>query len=253
MINPSLAYKYVVIAAWLAEINFCCRQLHLKQDLPVVESDIRDCAIFGPQPTGFLGRIDTTDYSYCFGRNGGLRFIERLDWAEREHLTVHGDPNSVGDVLTRMSHLPSIVTTNDACRLATYWLQAVDVDLDRLQREKHVHVEQQRIINDQGGFDLVPLFYVIWGPDRDETIDVMISGINGELLSLRQEDDAYFKRPAMVITNIDRLMAIPDAEFLKYSPLERSNLVARFSNIQCLGTGLLPASVTNATSLSGGR
>ena len=59
----------------------------------------------------------------------------------------------------------------------------------------------------------------------------MISGINGELLNLRQEDDSYSRRPFASIKDVDKLLAIPDKEFLKYTPEQRSNLVVRFSAV----------------------
>jgi hypothetical protein len=50
-------------------------------------------------------------------------------------------------------------------------------------------------------------------------------------LKLRQEDDSYSKRPAALIKDMDKLLAIPDEEFLKYSPTERSNLIVRFAAV----------------------
>ena len=76
-----------------------------------------------------------------------------------------------------------------------------------------------------------------WGAEGEDenghpilpVIKVMISGINGELLQLIVESDTYAKRPFVLIKNVDKLLAVPDAEFQKYSPEDRSNLVARFS------------------------
>jgi hypothetical protein len=59
----------------------------------------------------------------------------------------------------------------------------------------------------------------------------MIAGDTKDLLYLRQEDDSYSKRPATLIKDVDSLLAIPDAEFLTYSTLERSNLVSRFAAV----------------------
>jgi hypothetical protein len=94
----------------------------------------------------------------------------------------------------------------------------------------------------------LPIFDVIWGDRRHPVIDIKISGVNGELLELRQEDDSYSRRPADLIRNLNKLLAIPDEEFLKYTPEQRSNLVSEFAavhyppitNHQNVQTGALP-------------
>jgi hypothetical protein len=165
---------------------------------------------------------------------------------------------SLREYQEQLAQIKSTINTNDAYRIATNWLLAMDVDLLRLEKDHPSTIRQQSLIpwseNEKirvdvgGNISLVgntnkeiplPLFNVDWGNGGQDkwghpmgpVVDIMISGINGELLKLRQEDDSYSKRPVSLIKDVDKLLAIPDEEFLKYSPLERSNLVVRFASV----------------------
>ncbi len=144
---------------------------------------------------------------------------------------------SIKEFMTRFSKIKSTINTNDAYRLATNWLVAIGINVSALEKTEPLIIQQQMCRTSNGVEVPCPLFYVQWGkveadqlghPKSNPAINLMISGINGDLLSLRIENDAYSKRPLVLIRDIDKLRAIPDAEFLKYSPTERSNLVARF-------------------------
>ena len=228
MIVP-LAYKYVALALMLTEINFCAGRLHLPADLPIKEQSLRAEAVFPPQVIGFAGRLDTDKYSFSFAKDGRLRFITKLD-------NGRGD-KTLREYLEGLSKTPSIINTNSAYQIATNWLAAMDVDLQRLEKEHPPTVKQQTFVPwaDSGKTNLaeisLPIFDVKWGDWAQPVIDIQISGATGELLKLRQEDDSYSKRPASLIKDMDKLLAIPDEEYLKYSPLEKSNLVARFAAV----------------------
>jgi hypothetical protein len=231
MLPVSLAYKYVAVAVMLAEINYCSNNLHLKQSLPVKDDDIQAVAVFNPKVLGFAGRIDTEYYSFSFVKSGRLRFITKLDAPGRQSYGIYRGTESVHDLMDQLSHVKSTINTNEAYRISTNWLISIDVDLKKLEKGKPLQIEQQFFQSPGRGTMPVPLFYVSWGEQTDPTIDIMISGINGELLNLRQEDDSYSKRPASLIKDMDKLLAIPDQEFLKYSDQEKSNLVVRFSAV----------------------
>lgn len=132
----------------------------------------------------------------------------------------------------------SLIDTNGAYRLATNWLAALEVDVPRLEREHRSTTTQFKWMNTAP----VPLFEVTWdnGGKRLSngqlssipSISVLISGDTGELIHLRQDDDSYSKRPVALVKNMEKLLAIPDDEFLKYTPEQRSNLVAEFAAVQ---------------------
>jgi hypothetical protein len=223
-----LAYKYIAVTIMLAEINFCADRLHLQADLPIKEQNLRVETVFPPRVIGFAGRLDTEKYSFSFAKSGRLRFITKLD-------DGRGD-QSLREYLEHLSQIKSTINTNDAYRIATNWLAAIEVDPQQLEKEHPPTVKQQTFISwaEEGkpGTEIpLPIFDVKWGDWSHPVIDIQISGSTGELLKLRQEDDSYSKRPASLIKDMDKLLAIPDEEFLKYSALERSNLVVRFAAV----------------------
>jgi hypothetical protein len=233
MLSLPLAYKYVALAVMVAEINFCASNLHLNQPLPISSENLKAVMIHDPRPLiGFNGRLDTENYSFSFVRSGKLRFITRLDAPGRQSLGIYRGSQSRVDCIEQLSHMKSIISSNDAYHIATNWLVAMDVDLQKLEAEKSPEVEQQFLQSPGRGLVPVPLFYVRWGEKVNPTVDIMISGVTGELLNLRQEDDSYSKRPASLIKDMDKLLAIPDEEFLKMSSLEKSNLFVRFAAVQ---------------------
>lgn len=237
-----LAYKYVAMAVMLAEINYCASRLHLPMDLPVKESDIRIAMIPNPRvrsnlqhrPTeyGFAGRIDTQNYTFSFPAGifshpspGKLRYITRMDTGSQ----VYSTTKTQGDLPTH-EFLPQLVgihttiDTNGAYQIATNWLMAVDVDVQRLEKEQPLTVKRL-----SWSYTPLPIFEVSWG--GKPAVSIWIAGDTKDLLHLRQEDDSYSRRPFVLIKEMDKLLAIPDEEFLKYSPLEKSNLVARFAAV----------------------
>lgn len=229
----TLAYKYVALAVMLAEVNFCSRNLNLSQQLPVTEKDIVAEIIHDPMKlTGFGGRIDTDDYSFCFVGSSRLRFITKLDAPSRQSYGVYRGQESVAELMDRMMGMKPIINTNDAYRLATNWLISIGVDLQKLESERPALVLQQFLESPGAGKIPIPLFYVRWGSKSKPTVDIMISGVSGQLLNLRQEDDSYSKRPISLIKDMDKLLAISDEDFLKMSLLEKNNLVARFAAVQ---------------------
>jgi hypothetical protein len=257
-----LAYKFVATVVMLAEINHCSSRLHLPIDLPIKESDIKVATVFDPHvPTrvrnlpieyGFAGRIETEKYSFSFAAGlfdhpnpGKLRFITNLDNGYQAFSTTKVQGNlPTPDYLPQLAGIQSVIDTNGAYRLATNWLVAMDVDVQRLEKEQAVTVKQEFL----KGSAPLPIFEVRWGEGRIDNlghrksavVDVMIAGDTKDLLHLRQNDDSYSKRPFVLIKDMDKLLAIPDEEFLKYSPMERNNLVARFAAVDYSQTNAPP-------------
>jgi hypothetical protein len=139
---------------------------------------------------------------------------------------------SLLDYQRQLAGIPSTMNTNDAYRIATNWLMAIDVDVQKLEKEHPATVEQM-VPRDLGP---LPIFEVYWGERGRSKVSVRIAGDTKDLLHLRQNDDSYSKRPFALIKDMDKLLAIPNEEFLKYSPMERSNLVARFAAVHYLAS-----------------
>lgn len=251
MITSSLAFKYVAVAVMMAEVNYFGQQLHLNGRFPtdIYGTTMRNAADFGS--LGYGGRIDTPGYSFGFGDRGERRFITKLEDNRYQSMGLYRGNESMKEFMNRFSRIKSAINTNDAYRLATNWLVAIGMDLPALEKAQPVTIQQQFYQSDQGDEVPCPLFYVEWGkwkvdelghPQDGPAVKVMISGINGDLLSFRIENGAYSKRPLVLIRDIDKLRAIPDSEFLKYSSAERSNLVVRFSAISYSQTNTLAQS-----------
>ncbi|MEJ0088361.1 MAG: hypothetical protein WDM80_01175 [Limisphaerales bacterium] len=230
----------------LAEINFCANRLQLPVKLPVEKQDIRREMVFAPRKMVFAGRLDTSEYSFSFARSGRLRFITKLD-------NGRGD-KTLREYLEGLAKIKSTINTTDAYRIATNWCAAMEIDLPRLEREHPPIVRQQAFVPWEGSGNTnaevpLPIFDVKWGDWAGPVIDIQISGATGELLILRQEDVSYSKRPASLINDMDKLLAIPDEEFLKMSPLEKSDLVIRFAAIHYSAMDNSSHDQTNAVSL----
>jgi rRNA-processing protein FCF1 len=61
----------------------------------------------------------------------------------------------------------------------------------------------------------------------------VISAVTGELLKLHDGEGTFRKqqRPLILINAVEKLIAIPDEEFLKYTPQQRADLVEKFAGI----------------------
>jgi hypothetical protein len=225
-----LAYKFVATTVMLMELNYCATRLQLPINLPIKAEAVR-VMIAPPDKMGFAGRLDTKEYSFSFPKSAKLCYITRLERGYQAHSTtkVQGEL-STPEFLRQLVKVHSVINTNDAYRIATNWLTRIQVDVARLERE-HPPVLKQQSINGHG---VIPVFYVDWGEFKERSgpaVRVMIAGDTKDLLYLRQEAPSYSGRPGALIRDMDKLLAIPDAEFVKYSPLERSNLVARFAAV----------------------
>lgn len=251
MLTAPLAYKYVFVAVILAEINYCASRLELPIKQPVTKEDITfalvvppfDHRVRSPFDPRFESRFDTEHYSFCSGPAGRIRFIINID-------DIRGG-RTLRQYQEDLGRLKSTIGTNEAYRIASNWLASIDVDMKRLEREHRPTTKQQSFVSWTNNKVEVPLpiFEVKWGDWNDPTVQVRISGTDGKLLRLRQEDDSYSGRPTNLIRNIDQLLAIPDEEFLKYSPAERSNLVARFSLVKYARTNRTTNSTSSTTRL----
>jgi hypothetical protein len=228
MLSVPLAYKYVVVAAMIAEINYCAGRLHLSGEYPIRDSMIRNVMVFDPSIIGFAGRVDTDKFSFAFAKSGRLRFIIKRDDGRVDM--------SVEEYLDKLSQIRSNITESDAYRIATNSLRAIDVDVEWLERDYPAIVKQERCVirktvEAPAGEKLLPIFDIRWGDWSRPIVDMKISGVSGEVLKLRQEEDRYSERPPVLVRESDKLLSISDDEFYKYSDSERSNLLRRFSAI----------------------
>jgi hypothetical protein len=234
-----LAYKYVATAVMLMEINHCASNLQLPVSMPIQEQDIRKSFIPQPRLMGVGGRFDFDDYSFSFATRYGesetkLRYITNL---RHPYHSMEGGSPEMNAYLEGLTHTKSLIDTNGAYRMATNWLERLEVDVAKLNAERPLTITQFKWMNRWP----TPIFEVTWAnkgerlsngmTDPIPGIIVMIAGDTGELIHLRQEDLSFSKRPPALIKDLDKLLAIPDSEFLQYSADQRSHLVSEFSAV----------------------
>jgi hypothetical protein len=131
-------------------------------------------------------------------------------------------PNRVNPThdLTELVGKPSLIDTNDAYRMATQWLAAIDVDIEAVKKLKG-SVNQLRY-SPAGTTKMIalPLFYVDFGSKRypasgnlkasdKPLISVEILGTTKELQDLEIHDLSLSDRPPLLITNIFDLISTP--------------------------------------------
>lgn len=229
----SLAYKYVAVSMMLAEANFCSEALHLPSNSPIQREQIRQEYVGPPRLVRSLGSIDTDQYSFGFSESGRLRFVTRLNaFGKKPMREIH----------LELAEKKSAIDANQAYTLATNRLVAMSVDVAALEKKFQGKV-QQRFFYSNGDPSPplkattqkinLPIFDVTWGdPDSSNSpaIIVTIYGVTKELLQIRQNDESFSRRPARTLKNAERLLSIPDSEFLKYTPERRAELVMKFGN-----------------------
>jgi len=140
----------------------------------------------------------------------------------------------------KLSKEKSLISTNEAYQLATNWLRAISVDVNRLEAKFPPSIRQRWYYGKVGNSGLslttIPIFDVKWGNWDRAKISVVIYGTTKELLQLRQEDDSFSERPRTLIDDSEKLLAIPDADFLKYSDFQRINLFQTFAVVKYSNT-----------------
>jgi hypothetical protein len=241
-----LAYKYVGIAVLVAEANFNAERLNLPIERPIQESRLTFKLLAPPSvlaDDGFEGGIHVDHYAFNEGGRACYRYIARLD--------PFGGL-SMAEENEMLSHHKSLVGTNGAYQLATNWLALIDVDVRELERTNRAEIRQRWFWGSANPEPkvLLPIFEVRWGEWDHAKVEVTVDGRTKQFIEIRQEDDSFSQRPRELVKDLDKLLAIPDEEFLKYSPTQRSNLVARFAATNYLPSTKASAAFTRPTAVT---
>jgi hypothetical protein len=249
MLPTPLAYKYVVIAAMMSQINYYGPRLHLPIDLPAKESDIRFLHVSPPVVgKGFQdigGRIQVKNFSFTFAADWIA--IYNIDAQGKQSLGIEMSPGESGrSGLERASMMKYTINTNDAYRIATNWISGLDVDLAKLE-SIYRPVVTQETFNSKRGPVPSPLISVEWKPSgySPHSVTIQLSAVNGELLQLVDGNGPYQQAKEPLIRDLDKLLAISDAEFLKYDKQQRNALVARFAPVMG-STSNFPAAILDS-------
>jgi hypothetical protein len=235
-----LAYKYVIIMILMAKVNYYAPRMHLPIDIPVREEDIRSIVLSTPKMGIDGGCLQVKNYRFTFGDSrffGKSIIIVSVDqYGKRSFgIPIESRESSVS-AMERASQMKYLVNTNDIYRMATNWLVAMDIDVEKMEKVKSPAVDKYPIFHSSRGDVPNPILNVEWSSGEAHDMGrvvVVISAVTGELLELRNTHGSFNKNTTSFIKDSEKLAAISDEEFLKYSTLERSNLLVRFADLHC--------------------
>ena len=236
--------------AMVAFVNHYAPRLHMPFEVPLKDKDIHGIGFTPPECDKIMtlcgSGMQVGEYSFSFtdgfinspyAHFTGYFGITKL---EDDVMSSFGIPmlhlkETSFSLMERASRMKYGTSTNDIYRIATNYLWALEIEPNRLKAGP-LKIEQGDFHSNRG---LVPspLIEAYWGKPslRDPGSNgfaFKISAVSGELLELNVGNVATCKWLPL-IKNLDKLVAISDADFLKYSSLDRSNLVVSFSGVHC--------------------
>lgn len=244
-----LAYKYVMLAAMVAFVNHYAPRLNLPISVPLKSAEIQKWGARPPMDAN-LGNIyggGIRVSNYAFGFSGGGYINPNVNFTpyfgitklEDDGMTSFGIPllerhESSISLMERASKMKYKLSTNDMALMTTNILDAFGINCDTFGKGSRLVFEYLEF-NSKRGWVPNPLLYARWGGRsiRDpgsNGIAFEVSAISGELLELNMGNAAGCKGLPLVKENdLDKLLSISDNEFQKYSDVDRSNLVVRYS------------------------
>ncbi len=235
-----LAYKYVFAAAMLSWVNEYAPRMHLPMTVPVQQGDIRFLYVSKPVVLDnyqhYGGRLQVTNYAFIFDLYS--RTIHNLDEFGFVKFGVPmGEHESGASGMERASREKYVVSTNDTYRMASNWIAALDIDLEKLESVNPLSVNPNPLFKSDRGWVPNPIMEVRWNnpkfPGHHPTgISVEISAVTGELLKLWEGEDTSHKQKRPLLYDPAKLIAIPDEEFLTYTAQQRADLVEKFAGIK---------------------
>jgi hypothetical protein len=201
-------YREAAINLMSQEANQVANELQLAEKLPITESNLTEAMVM---PFGFnyihkgIGSISTTNYVYCFTEDN--KFNE-LDVANYDRVCHN----------LRRQKLPiTQIQTTTSFQLATQWLAAASMDVDRLNRECEAHVALSPYWNGLTTLGqkprkyFVPIYFVWWTStenDAEKYGDVAYVELfapTKKLLQLGVREPKYILRKPLVFTNFASL------------------------------------------------
>ncbi len=217
--NPQLnfrisdAYRHVMLALMLEDANEIATALDLPCKLPILRRDLTYVASFSPYLAEAGGCIDNRTFSFSFDETGRMSYLTRLNFFGSEGWT---------NAFKRLANVPSHMGTNDAYQLATNWLSKFYVDVKALEQRETWVARRQRFFDSE-----LPIWDVIWGDPHAPLVSVRIYGPTTQLIEIRVHDNTLSVKPrrALKAKDFEKLLAITDEDFARYSVEQRSNLV----------------------------
>ena len=147
------AYRQEALRLVIEEANRVAKQLHLSEQLPIVETNL--VATYFPPPRmargmQAIGNVTTSNYTYYVSVGNKFSYLVRthLDQEYQQLKTQYLWP------MSRMD-------TNSAFQVATQILSAASMDVKSLDRDCKVHIDAF-IPEGKSGAHFVPVYWVYW-------------------------------------------------------------------------------------------
>ncbi len=226
----------------LFQANWFCQTLGLPRSREFSLANVRQGSSIGPIGTNDFGGSLLTD-DYFFGFDAG----HIANVVKQGH-----QPQTDADVKRQnieLSQHASLIDTNGAVKLATNWLARAGVKLSVLQTNYTMSVTQWRFFSwyqPTNGFGatskdvvLLPIYDVVWSGEyirkghirhHGPVVKVTVSGITKEMWEYHVYAEQLTDTPPIEVKQLEKVLAIPDAEFEAYDDLQRSNFVAQYGN-----------------------
>lgn len=204
------AYEAEALRLLIQEANDLASELKLPEKLPITGPDLKQVFIckYGIsqiEPRG-IGNVRTRNYAYYVSVDHKLSYVERPQ-QEKECF----------DWVDRYQWPKSQIDTNAAYSLATQWLAAARMDIQRLNKDCLVKAEPDRFwngkLNSTNAF--VPIYWVSWRSPENiragygNVASVRMFLPTKTLITLRVEESKYNLRQPLVFTNLNTLLAEP--------------------------------------------
>ncbi len=184
----------------LSEVNEYAIQLSLAESLPITTNSLKELFVSSPflaERFGALGSLQTTNFSYGFGKGKHLCYITRI---------IKGTNPFDYDDNKAYAIDPSLVNTNAAYNMATQLLTKAFIDVSRLSTSSIVSVEPWVILH-----MTTSKYTVQWERNGSPVIKVVLSPPKAEFWTLRVEDPNLILRKPLEISNLDYLLSQTNA------------------------------------------
>jgi len=190
--NSPPAYKEVLSKFILDEVNDYAAQLDLPERLPISTNALKELFISSPylaEHFGILGSLQTTNFSYGFGKGKHLSYITKIIKGTNPYDYEANKPYAIA---------ASAVDTNAAYLLATQFLAEAFVDVNKLSTSSVVSIKPWVILQ-----MTTSKYTVQWERDSKPVVKVVLSPPKSELWTLRVEDPSLILRRPLDVENLD--------------------------------------------------
>jgi len=200
-------YQKEVLNKIIKEANVIAQEWHLKEDLPILETNLVKYYITPPMMARGMqmaGNITTSNYTYCIA--AGNKFSGLIFYPKQ------GDKKDEADLKTKYLFPMSQNDTNAAYQLSTQYLAAIKVDVPALENDSKIEVRPW-MPEGPHGQHFVPLYWIIWKSKEDKTPIATMRVLlpSREIRELYIKNGEYIHRNPIELPSSDSLLSQTNA------------------------------------------